>query len=910
MLDSVSFKRGQPIGPKLDSVWPGSRTVPLYWLARKKFSLPVKPESAELLIAVDRHYDLFVNGQRAIRQRGFFSGDQYLFAQRWTEQIVPFLKPGENTIDIVVRSDPWQNKNYRYYHPMLIMELAVHCGSQSIYVVSDASWQVAIIEGWRKQIAMGAIRTIHFERVIVPSVEQSILSGFTGNLPFIPAIVLGPRNSLPKIYLWTDPPKRTDVHIPSRVVATGTCSFANHVLVFDLTSQMAKQANNERIVIQAVINQPEETYFSLATSALVSHCIELNDSVFYKSDESPSQHQMWLPDYLVPANQGVTKKGRNTFRITLYRWQKGGKEYRLAVRGLPALLDPNVWHDTTGQAIKSSVQPLELSEQIGAKFSRSKDSPVTVSQKPFSIDVHPADERPFALCDMGQVTRGRLSMRIQAETSGRIYLAYGFSCRNNVVDCHSMHLRAVDILEIPGGKSFYEAFDIRAFRFLDLIFEGFSGKVNVSGLKVEESVFLDETGSSFETSDSKLDAIWQASRRTAQLCCDEIYVDNPHREHAQWIDGVLHPAALGYYAFGEQRKVAKALEEFTWSQQPDGQLAGYAPGKWFPRLPIQDHMALFILAIYEYFMHTGDKSFGIMAMDVILRIIGYWENHRKHKGLLANIHTVFIDWGSHIYSYARHSRGPTGALTALNAYYLGVLKASVRMASFLGHKSDASRLLKIAAEVKESMIDYLYDTKLGLFRDGVGDELAEHNFSQTTNILAVLYGAAPEGQRKAIMSRIFTDSGTLKIIPANAFFIRQAGEALFESGCDDIALRWLRNNITKMLDRGPGTLWETWEPNASVCQGTGAAPAYLFSRYLAGVYPAEPGYGVIGIDPHPGDLKFLQATLLTPHGPIGVHWQNINGRLDYRLSLPPQLEGRPVTSPVWVNLSINEVEAK
>ena len=407
MLNRVSFKYGRPIGPKLDSVGLGSQTAPLYWLARKVFSLPAKPESAEVLIVVDRHYEIFINGQRVIRQLGFFSGDQYLFAQCWTEQFIPFLKPGENTIDIVIRSDPWQNKNYRCYRPMLVMESAVRCGSRNICVVSDTSWQVAVIEGWREQIAMGSNGTIHFEKVIVSPAEQSILSGFTGNLSFAPAVALEPDDSLPEIYLWTDPPKRTDVYIPSRIVATGTCSLIDQVLVFDLTRLAGEQADNEQIVIQTTIDQPEEACFFLATSALVSHRIELNNSVFYERDEASSRHQMPLPDYLVPAGQGMTRKGQNTFRITLRKRLVGRNEYRFAIWGLPAILGPAIWSDTIGQSVKPSIQPLELSEQIGTKFAYSKDSPVTVDQKSLSIDVQSADESPFAVFDLGQVTRGR-----------------------------------------------------------------------------------------------------------------------------------------------------------------------------------------------------------------------------------------------------------------------------------------------------------------------------------------------------------------------------------------------------------------------------------------------------------------------------------------------------------------------
>ena len=99
-----------------------------------------------------------------------------------------------------------------------------------------------------------------------------------------------------------------------------------------------------------------------------------------------------------------------------------------------------------------------------------------------------------------------------------------------------MLFRAVDVLEVPAGEAAYRAFDVRTFNLLDLVFEGFEGQVAVREIRVEEPVFLDEGASSFESSDTLVNGVWEASRRTAQLCCTEVCVDNPEREHGQWVD--------------------------------------------------------------------------------------------------------------------------------------------------------------------------------------------------------------------------------------------------------------------------------------------------------------------------------------------------------------------------------------
>jgi len=301
-------------------------------------------------------------------------------------------------------------------------------------------------------------------------------------------------------------------------------------------------------------------------------------------------------------------------------------------------------------------------------------------------------------------------------------------------------------------------------------------------------------------------------------------------------------------------------------------------------------------------MHTGDEAFGRRMLDVVLRMIEHWERHRTREGLIADLHTLFLDWGSHLYSYGAGSRGPTGALTAMNAYYLGTLKSATAMAGFLGRNTTARELGEIYEEVRRSMRRDLFDPGVGLFRDGAGHPGPEANYSQTANALAVLYGAATEGRERTILTKAFDPPPELEIIPANAHFVRQAGEALFETGCDELAVRWLRAGFGPMLAKGPGTLWETFHIHASLCQATGAGVAYLMARYLAGLYPAEPGYRVIGLDPHPAGPDSLRARLTTPFGPVNVAWERHGDDLDCRLDLPEALQTRPIRAGSKVRL--------
>jgi hypothetical protein len=422
---------------------------------------------------------------------------------------------------------------------------------------------------------------------------------------------------------------------------------------------------------------------------------------------------------------------------------------------------------------------------------------------------------------------------------------------------------------------------------------GFTGAVEISDIQTIEAVYLDTTGACLQTSDCLIDRIWPAALRNLQLNANELLVDNPEREHTQWLDGLFYEATAGLYIDGTRvaRKSAKIIREFMLAQAPDGQMPAYAPGQWYPRTPLQCHMNLFVLSCHAAYMSTGDAVLAAATLPVIRNMVDHWEHHRV-DGLITNLHTVFVDWGLNRYSYDRirdGGRPVAGAITALNAYYLGSLSQSARTARWLGHDLFADQLEQIAADVRQAMQTKLYDSHLGVFRDGIGDEELETGLSETANALAVLYGAAPSGRSEQLMRTICRLSGERAVIPANTFFTWQFCSALFESGCADLALQWLRDRYGRMLATGPGTFWERFDASSSRVQSSGCAPVYLFARYLAGIYPAEPGYRVIGIKPVSGDLEHFTISLNLPAGPIGVKWTKNKGILDYRLYLPENL---------------------
>ena len=83
----------------------------------------------------------------------------------------------------------------------------------------------------------------------------------------------------------------------------------------------------------------------------------------------------------------------------------------------------------------------------------------------------------------------------------------------------------------------------------------------------------------------------------------------------------------------------------------------------------------------------------------------------------------------------------------------------------------------------------------------------------------------------------------------------------------------MRERYGPMLARGATTLWESFEPTASLCHGFSATPVYQLSTEVLGVAPLEPGFARFRLAPQPVDLDWARGVVPTVRGDIAVAWE-------------------------------------
>jgi hypothetical protein len=89
-----------------------------------------------------------------------------------------------------------------------------------------------------------------------------------------------------------------------------------------------------------------------------------------------------------------------------------------------------------------------------------------------------------------------------------------------------------------------------------------------------------------------------------------------------------------------------------------------------------------------------------------------------------------------------------------------------------------------------------------------------------------------------------------------------------------------------MLARGATTLWESFEPTASLCHGFSATPVFQLSTEVLGVSPADPGFTRFRIGPQPVDLEWARGVVPTVRGDIEVAWERRDDALVLEVTVP------------------------
>ena len=456
------------------------------------------------------------------------------------------------------------------------------------------------------------------------------------------------------------------------------------------------------------------------------------------------------------------------------------------------------------------------------------------------------------------------------------------------------------------GRQRFEKFEWAGVRYLQLVVRNAPEGLKIRYVNSIATHYPVKNEGAFKCSDEVLNRLWNIGRHTVLQCSHDAWEDCPGREKRQWLgDGVArYPIAAAAFGTSIQPLDRRFLLQCLESQRADGLLQMYAPGdhKTYG-VVIPDYSLHYILIAHDYLMHTGDLDTIETVLPAIQKALAWYERQVGANNLLVDVpFWHFIEWAN---------IGRNGEATSINALYAGALQAASDIAKNIGNERMAMRCRENAERVGGAINERLWDPDRRVYVDG-SDPYSGKQFtqvSQQANALILLFDIAPDERREAIVGYI-TDTKRLKltavppvvpvgeklnpqtdVVRCNTFFSHFLYSALARCGRFDLALQQIRKFYEPMLATGTTTLWESFDPSASLCHAFSATPLYQLSANSLGVRPSAPGFVEFTIAPQFGDLDFAEGTYPTPAGGIDVRWWRKDATTEVEINSPPGLKG-------------------
>lgn len=444
-----------------------------------------------------------------------------------------------------------------------------------------------------------------------------------------------------------------------------------------------------------------------------------------------------------------------------------------------------------------------------------------------------------------------------------------------------------DVWTLRDGEQQLELYDYRGFRYGEVVGPGQTIDPD-SIAAIVRHYPADPMGSRFESSDQELNALWELAKYSIIMGSQEVYMDCPTREKANYsLDTYLQMSAA-YYLTGEVN-LGRRSTELLLQSAPDGKLRCLGPAA-------RDHFfteyALYpVLMAWRYYMYTADMGFLDRNYGALARVARYFEEtFSREDGLLEGTDAVLrdlVDWPMD----RRDGHEILAVNIVPNSVYYRVLKDLEQIAALVGDSAGSKRFAARADQVRKAINTRLWDEANRRYLDGIGKEGRSHHSSLHANVFPLAMGVVPSERVPEVVAFIKTRG-----LNCNTFLAMFLFEALYDHGAADYAYKLLtadgEDSPMHMVREGATTTWEAWaldqKWNTSLFHPATAFTAYIMASRMMGVTPLAPGFRRIRVKPQLVEVEEAAIQIPTPYGPVRLHCrQRVQNYFSLSLEIPP-----------------------
>jgi hypothetical protein len=443
-----------------------------------------------------------------------------------------------------------------------------------------------------------------------------------------------------------------------------------------------------------------------------------------------------------------------------------------------------------------------------------------------------------------------------------------------------------DVVVADGGRNRrYSPLWWRTYRYLELTVDTQAESLVIDDLHGIYTGYPFERRAQIETGSAVLPQILDVGWRTARLCAHESYMDCPYYEQLQYAGDTRIQALVSLYTAGDARLMKNAIAHLNDSRTAEGATMSRAPTRQQQYIP--PFSLWWIGMVHDYYMYVDDPSFVREMLPGVRAVLQFFAARQRANGSLGPLPWWnYVDWTTEWRSGVP-PRDADGSSAPLDLQLLLAYDWAARLEADLGSKATAAEYNAAAARLRQAVRPLYWDEVRRLF----ADTPAQQQFSQHTNVLAVLAGVSAGDEARGLVTRILADTS---IVQCSYYFRHYVHSAVNMVGEGDRYLGLL-GEWESMLSRGLTTFAERYEqpgnPSRSDCHAWSSSPNFEVFRTVLGVDTAAPGFQRVRVRPFLGALERVSGSIPHPKGEIAVTLERAGTGLRADITLPAGVTG-------------------
>lgn len=428
-----------------------------------------------------------------------------------------------------------------------------------------------------------------------------------------------------------------------------------------------------------------------------------------------------------------------------------------------------------------------------------------------------------------------------------------------------------------GGETYRPDFTFHAFRYMEITGLPAAPKPEeITGVPLHSD--LPDAGS-FSCSNALLNRIQDITRRTFLNNVVSVQSDCPHRERFGYGGDIAVTSEAFLMNFGMAGFYAKTVRDWADAARPDGNFTDTAPFVGIQYCGVGWAM-VHPLLLEQLYQHYGDRRIVEQQLPVAVRWFEL-EAAKREKNLVTK------GLGDH------EALGKAAGPAVTTPMFVDTARRLARLSRLVGREEQAARFGRMADESAAAWAKAFLDANTGKVGGG----------SQSEQVLALAFGAAPEGARPAVFDHLVASLAASPGGPSlttGIFGTRFLLEELTARGRHDLAYALASRSAFPswgwMLENGATTLWETWKQSDNTYSHNhpmfGSVSAWFF-RHLGGIQAASDaiGFDRVIIRPRlaPG-LEWVKSSHRSPRGMIVSDWNAGPAGAEFRIAIPPDTQ--------------------